>query len=287
MKKLFPLVLLCLFSACESLNQEAEIQQILDLHHAQRDQHFNANAETFVRQMSSDFISVNRGQVTQPTFEESFNRFDAYFNAVKFLKWDDVEAPIVRFSKDGTLAYTVVQKAVEAEYPNEEGNPMISQTDFAWVAVYRKTNKEWKVECVVSTNQSDVYPPGKEERLKIRMEELNQAFVEADTARLSTLITNDYVHTNGNSAPIGRDVWLEYIATRKNSLEAGSLEILDYQSSEVKLTILENTAIVNTKVAVTEIINGNKQENAYQVTQVWKDEHGLWKRAAFHDGKIR
>lgn len=286
MKKLISLLLLCLFMACDSFDHAEATKNILELHDAQRDYHFNANAEAFARQLAPNFISVNRGEVTQPTFEENFNRFSAYFNAVKFLKWDDVEAPIVRFSPDGSLAYTVVQKDVEAEYPNEEGNPMIGQTDFAWVTIYRKINQEWKVECVASTNKPDEYPPGKEERLKIRMEELNQAFVEADTARLNTLITSDYVHTNGNSAPISRDVWLNYIATRKSALDSGSLEILDYETSEVQIRLLENTAIVNAKVSVSEIRDGQQQQNSYQVTHVWKDEHGLWKRAAFHDGKI-
>lgn len=286
MKNLSPLLLLCFLSACTSFNHETETQRILDLHHAQRDYHFNANTEAFARQLSDDFVSINRGRITQPSFEENFNRFDAYFNAVSFLKWDDVEEPMVRFSKDGSLAYTVVQKTVEAEYPNEEGDPRIGRTDFAWLAVYRKTQNDWKIECVASTNLPDEYPPGKEERLRMRMDQLNQAFVEADTARLAQLTTTDYVHTNGSSKPIGRDNWLAYIASRKKSLEDGSLKILNYETSDIKITLLENTAIVNARVDVEQISNGQKQQRSLQVTHIWKDEHGLWKRAGFHDGKI-
>lgn len=286
MKNISLPLLLCLFISCGTIDYDVETQKVLELHHAQRDYHFNGNAEGFARQLLPDFISVNRGLVNTPTFEENLKRYSSYFQGVKFLKWDDKEAPIIRFSEDGSLAYTVVQKTVEVKYPSSEGDSIIGRTDFAWVTLYRKTVAGWKIECVASTNQPDEYPPGKEERLKMRMAQLEKAFIEADTSQLSHLITSNYRHTNGSNSPIGRQAWLEYVASRKERLEKDSMEIVSYNTSDVNINMLENAAIVNAKVTVEQVLGDSTQQNVYQVTHVWEDAHGLWKRVAFHDGKV-
>lgn len=138
-----------------AFDEAAERQKILALHHAQRGYHFNDNAEEFAQQMSEDFISVNRGMVSQPTRSENIERFGAYFKSVTFSKWDDVAEPIIRFSEDGSLAYTIVQKEVVLTYPMEQGDTIESKTEFAWLAVYRKKNREWKIESVASTNKPE------------------------------------------------------------------------------------------------------------------------------------
>lgn len=144
--------------SCESqpaFDEAAERQKILILHHAQRDYHFNDKAEEFAGQMNADFISINHGIVSRPTLAENTERFGAYFKSVSFSKWDDVAEPIIRFSDDGSLAYTIVQKEVVLTYPSEQGDTIESKTEFAWLAIYRKNNGEWKIESVASTNKPD------------------------------------------------------------------------------------------------------------------------------------
>ena len=276
-----------LFAACSSFDREEEVQKILEIHRAQRDHHFNAEAEAFVRQLTADFVSVNRGVVTEPTFRENVDRFDDYTNSVRFLKWDDLVKPIVRFSDDGSMAYTIVRKMVEIKLPGIAGDSVVEQTAFAWTSIYKKTDDGWKIESVTSTNKPPEYLPGKRQRLLMKLDEFDRAFVDADTVKLDRLIASDYVHTNGNNDPIDRKTWLDYMASRKKALENGSLEILDYRASKRNITHLGNTAVVNTRVDSEQILNGRRSKSAFQVTQVWKDENGIWKRAAFHDGKIR
>ena len=287
MKNLFVLFASTIWMvACQSsFDLERETEAILALHHAQREYHFNAEAEAFARQMSENFTSVNRGRVTTSTFEENLERYGNYFNAVEFQKWDDLEEPVVRFSEDGSLAYAIVQKRVELTYPEME-EQLTGRTDYAWVTIYRKKEDGWKIEMVASTNLPDEYLPDQETRLRSSLEKFNNAFIEADTAQLITMLTADYIHTNGSNAPINRQTWLQYIASRKAAIDQGELRILDYQTSEVQISFLENTAIVNARVDVDQVQNGQHQQNAYRVTHMWKDEYGIWKRAAFHDGKI-
>ncbi|MEP4535085.1 MAG: nuclear transport factor 2 family protein [Cyclobacteriaceae bacterium] len=130
---------------------ELEKQRILELHHAQRGYHFEKDSVSFANQLSDDFISVNRGKITYPDKEETISRYNSYFSSVQFLKWDDLSEPIIRFSDDGTIAYTIVDKIVEVEYDNENGETEVGRTHFAWTAIYKKHGDKWKIDCVTST----------------------------------------------------------------------------------------------------------------------------------------
>ena len=146
--------LVILYSCNQSVNidLEQEKTKILELHHLQRDFHFNKDSIAFVNQLSDDFVSVNRGEITFPKKSETLSRYHSYFSSVEFKKWDDDSEPIIKFSEDGTLAYTIVDKIVKIEFEDENGEITESETHFAWTAIYRKIDGEWKIESVTSTN---------------------------------------------------------------------------------------------------------------------------------------
>lgn len=132
-------------------DENVERAKILDLHHAQRDYHFNADAAAFVAQFSPQYRSVNRGEVQQPSTAESEALFQPYFESVDFIAWDDQAAPIIEFSADYSMAYSIVQKEVILAYPLEDGSSYVDTTHYAWTTVYRKYDDDWKVDCVTST----------------------------------------------------------------------------------------------------------------------------------------
>ncbi|MEO1052277.1 MAG: nuclear transport factor 2 family protein [Bacteroidota bacterium] len=144
-------------SSCETTSSTFDYEQakaeIYALHQAQRDFHFEKDSVAFANLLSPDFISVNRGSINHPTYQETLARNHRYFSSVRFLKWDDMAEPIIRFSNDGSLAYTIVDKQVEVASYDDLGEEVISQTHFAWMAIYRKTDQGWKIESVVSTNE--------------------------------------------------------------------------------------------------------------------------------------
>lgn len=153
--KLSLICLVVIFFSCTStpttFDKAAETEKILALHHQQRDVHFNKQADEFTDMLSENFISVNRGMITTPSKEENLERFSNYFNAVEFIKWDDLAPPIIRFSDDGSLAYTVVEKEVIVAYDMNE-QTIQDTTLFAWIAIYKKYGNEWKIDGVASTN---------------------------------------------------------------------------------------------------------------------------------------
>ncbi|QNL22205.1 nuclear transport factor 2 family protein [Hyphobacterium sp. CCMP332] len=157
MKTVFAIMLtVVLFASCQKQNQvniELERDKILQLHKSQRDNHFNKDSISFVNNLSENFISVNNGKITQPKKKEMISKYHNYFSSVEFVKWDDVTDPIIRFSEDGKLAYSIVDKIVKVRYEDENGDLVDDETHYAWTAIYKKYDNEWKIDCVTSTEQ--------------------------------------------------------------------------------------------------------------------------------------
>lgn len=163
MKDRFPALIIVLaivgLFSCSSKNEpseEADKAEIMRLHNVQRLYHFKKMPHEFVALFSNQFISINKGKISKPTQEESIDRFKRYFESVEFEKWDDISEPEIRFSDDHSMAYAVVNKEVVVNYLNENQENVHEKTVFAWVAIYRKYEKGWKIDCVVSTNQTPV-----------------------------------------------------------------------------------------------------------------------------------
>jgi hypothetical protein len=147
------LSLLCSCNEANMLSLDEEKTKILQIHHAQRAYHFSKDSIAFANQLSGNFISVSKGKIRKPTMAETISRYHGYFSSVEFTKWDDLAEPIIQFSDDGTMAYTIVDKIVALSYPDENGNPLAEETHFAWTTIYRKYGDEWKIDCVTSTEE--------------------------------------------------------------------------------------------------------------------------------------
>lgn len=148
---IFILSLIILHSCQNDVNVLKERNLILKLHEDQRTFHFEKNINGLVNMFSPNFHSIDRGQISKPSIAESRSRFTKYFNIVDFIKWDDVKEPIVSFSNDGSMAYTIVNKLVVLSYENEKLETVLDTTYYSWVSVYKKYNKDWKLDCIVST----------------------------------------------------------------------------------------------------------------------------------------
>lgn len=157
MKNILPLILILLISvSCTTrkiINPSEERTKILKLHNAQRDFHFNKDSIGFANQFSDNFISVNKGIISSPKKKQTISRYHKYFSSVEFIKWDDESEPIIKFSDDGSMAYTIVDKIVTLTYKDKDGNSIQGKTNYAWTAIYRKYGEQWKMENITSTQK--------------------------------------------------------------------------------------------------------------------------------------
>lgn len=134
-----------------------------------------------------------------------------------------------------------------------------------------------------STNNNE----GAELRLRQAINGFNLAFKNGNVSQLELMITEDYVHTNGNSKSIDKAAWLKYLRKREQEIEARALEVLHYEMNELEIAMHDDVAIVTGKIVVKSRREGAIQENEYRITNIWVQESGTWKRAGFHDGRIK
>lgn len=99
------------------------------------------------------FINIDKGQIDSPAFSYTYNKFKNYFNSVEFVKWDDKQSPVVRFSNDRLVAYVAVNKLVILRTKDKTQKDILDTTNFAWLAVFKKENDTWKLDCIASTNK--------------------------------------------------------------------------------------------------------------------------------------
>lgn len=117
--------------------------------------------------------------------------------------------------------------------------------------------------------------------------EFNIAFQNADVPTLESMITENYIHTNGTSKAIQKEDWLNYLMKRRQQISTGSITPKSYSMDEMMVHFYGNTALVTAKIESQTEIQDSLHVNAYRITNVWIKEKDEWKRAGFHDGKIQ
>jgi hypothetical protein len=144
---------LLMLGSCDNKSFQDGEAELLSLHQQQREAHFSEDAQSLVDQLAENFLSVNHGRIDSLNRANDVEGFEHYFRVVEFKKWDDINPPVVRFSDDGSMAYMVVDKNVVVESTDSAGNKNEETTHFAWVAIFKKQESGWKIECVASTNE--------------------------------------------------------------------------------------------------------------------------------------
>lgn len=151
-------ILVLLLAGCSTeppVNPEAEMDALLAVHNAQEKYHFEKDSVAMAELLSDIFKDVSWGEISPSSYEETRSRFHSYFSSMDIVKWEDVQPPEVRFSKDYSMAYTLVDKEVVVEYETNDGILISDTSHFAWVAIYQKYPEGWKIDCVASTNQPE------------------------------------------------------------------------------------------------------------------------------------
>lgn len=141
-----------LLASCKSTPDfEVERAAIMSVHNLQQMAHLEKNPSMLLGNHSKDFIEVNRGKITQPSYNESLGKFSAYFDAVEFIKWEDITPPIISFSDDASMATTVVNKIVITRSISD--SMQLDTSYYAWMAVYTKQIGKWELHRMASTNK--------------------------------------------------------------------------------------------------------------------------------------
>lgn len=137
-----------------------------------------------------------------------------------------------------------------------------------------------------STKHHDELHEMEKEELLQALNDFNKAFQEGDTVTLKSMIVEDYVHTNGGSAPINKTDWISYMQQRRLQIDAGHLEVVSYNMDETTIRFYDHIAIVSARVLSVTRNSSISSENKFRVTSIWVRRPEGWRRAGFHDTRI-
>ena len=127
--------------------------EILRMHEEQKTAHLTYNAELLIGDSPIRPITIQRGNVIQRTREEDLDRFKSYFGSFKFLEWEDIRPPIIRVSKDGSMATKIVQKRVRGTSKDKDGKDISEHVVYAWLEVLEKVDGKWRLVTIASTEK--------------------------------------------------------------------------------------------------------------------------------------
>jgi len=131
----------------------ADQMELLRLHDQQKTAHLTYNADLFVEMFAENLTQLQRGETSIRSKDESRARFKSYFSAFKFKEWENIRPPVINVSKDGSMATVTVEKRVRGTYKNEMGDDVEEHKVYAWLEVWEKINRKWKVVTVASTEK--------------------------------------------------------------------------------------------------------------------------------------
>jgi len=122
---------------------EALKMEIAEFHKVLIDAHLKKDVDFFVQDLSEDYVSVTGGEIREPTVEEIRSRFSSYLNNTAFTEYKDLQEPIIGISKDGSIAWSIVQVKVAGKRKMEEGVEVELDFICAWITLFERRDDRW------------------------------------------------------------------------------------------------------------------------------------------------
>ena len=145
--------LVAAYISCQtSPDKEILRSEILDFHKKFIDDHLNKNIDSFVEDYAEDYVFVANGEISHPSKEEFKTSFSDYLNSTTFSEYRDLEKPMIGFSRDGSMAWSIVKVKVVGRRKLEDGSQKNFDVIYAWITLYKRQGDKWFRTLEVSTN---------------------------------------------------------------------------------------------------------------------------------------
>ena len=152
------LALTLVFVACAACaaaqpaaNLDREKAELLRLHKSSREAHFKTDVELLLENSPEEMISVSRGKISRSGKAAGRKMFAEYFRGAKYYEWDDLEEPIVRISKDASMAWMITRLRVRRVQRDAAGGEREEKFVYAGIMTYEKRDGRWVRVANVST----------------------------------------------------------------------------------------------------------------------------------------
>ncbi|HEX8354237.1 MAG TPA: hypothetical protein VF611_15115 [Pyrinomonadaceae bacterium] len=130
---------------------DKEKAELLRVHRADREAHFKTDVDLLQAHSPEVFVAVSRGKIHRPTRAGERKQFTEYFRGARYFEWDDLEEPIVRVSKDGSMAWMITRIKVRRVQKDSSGKEHEEKFVYAGIMTYEKLGGKWVRVANVST----------------------------------------------------------------------------------------------------------------------------------------
>jgi hypothetical protein len=135
-----------LLAACGTQSNVAEERQaILDVYEAQRAAHFRNDPAMFLGAVDTGYLAISNGVVQYRRKSDALISVAGYFQQTQFNEVRDLSPPRVMLSRDARTAWLIGEVEVRGFQRDSSGveRPMTFRA--AWLDVYEKTSKGWRL----------------------------------------------------------------------------------------------------------------------------------------------
>jgi len=117
--------------------------EIFELHKQAIKAHLNKDVDFLVHNISENYVSVSKGEIRKPSKDEIKSQFSDYLNNTTFVEYGDLQEPIIEFSDDGSVAWSIVRVKVAGLRTMNDGTEREFDFICAWITLYRRQNDRW------------------------------------------------------------------------------------------------------------------------------------------------
>lgn len=142
---------LCVAACRQGVDLEVERRELLNVHETDRRAHFATDVDLLLSHSSREFIMVSGGRIDTTNPARMREQFTRYFDDATYYAWDDLTPPIVRISKDGTMAWMITRLQVRRAQRDPYGTEQERRFIYAGMMTYEKLDGKWVRTANVST----------------------------------------------------------------------------------------------------------------------------------------
>ncbi len=150
---LVALLLLTMVACQERPDAEALRAEILELHRSFIKAHLDKDAAYIARFTAPDYVSVSDGRVERMNARQMEARLSDYLGATRFREYRDLAEPVIGVSRDGSLAWAIVQVRTAATQTLPDSSTHSYDVAWAWMTLYRREDGTWSRIADVSTKR--------------------------------------------------------------------------------------------------------------------------------------
>ena len=113
------------------------------MHAALLKAHLDSDVRAWLATESDRYVVANRGEITHPSKADRLAVLGDYLGRTRFREYRDLVPPIVRVSRDGSMAWLIAQVKASGVQRKDSGGEEPIEFVCAWIELYEKQGGRW------------------------------------------------------------------------------------------------------------------------------------------------